>query len=352
MQMSAIPPATAQRVANLTGESSVTASTQPSISRSLTTSRVNASTISSLNKQSDIRTARGQLPTIAGSPSTSHHGVQSHQGSVPSQSTLTKDTPTKIPRMASRSSTVHSPTTLKSIASTLSSRRTSLNLSGYNGTMDSNPSLDEFGFLESNDFSKVQSTPTVRSAARNSPQSISRVPRTVPSSLSNTGLPRKKTRDSMSFGSLRKQSTSSIAIPSSTESVTAPITTTTSRSNRLSMLSPSKSLKLLTPKLSSSTPSKSHPSSSNPNLFKSTSASSSRQSLSSPSPVPSAATVDEDEILGDEEMMAYIKRQQTRRLANGAKKEELEEMMKFPEPITPVPSMNPNGMSLLRMIVS
>lgn len=68
--------------------------------------------------------------------------------------------------------------------------------------------------------------------------------------------------------------------------------------------------------------------------------------------MPSAATVDEDEILGDEEMMAYIKRQQTRRLANGAKKEELEEMMKFPEPITPVPSMNPNGMSLLRMIVS
>ncbi|GJJ12423.1 hypothetical protein Clacol_006665 [Clathrus columnatus] len=349
IQMSAIPPATAQRVADLTGESSVTPSTPSTISRSLTTSRVSASTISSLNKQSDVaRTARAQLPTIAGSPSTSHQGTQSLQGSVSSQSTLTKDTPTKIPRMASRSSTVHSPTTLKSIASTLNSRRTSLNLSGYNGTTNSNASFDEFGLLESNGQSKVQSTPTVHSIVRSSPQPIARAPRTAASSLTNTGLPRKSTRDSLSFGSLRKQSMGSVVVPSSTESAPAPAptttTTTTSRTNRLSMLSPSKSLKLLTPKLSSSTPAKSYVSaSSNAGLFKSASASSSRQSLSSPSPVPSAATIDEDELLGDEEMMAYIKRQQTRKLANGAKKEELEEMLKFPEPTIPVSSMAPNA---------
>lgn len=347
IQMSAIPPATAQRVANLAGEPSSATNTQSSVTRSSTTSRVSASTISSLNKQSDItRVTRAQLPTIAGSPSTTHNGVQTQQGSVSSLNNLTKDTPTKIPRMASRSSTVHSPTTLKSITSALNARRTSLNLSNYNGPGDSShASLDEFGILESGDYSKVQSTPTIRSTARSSPQSVSRVPRTGPTSVSTTGLPRKKNRDSMSFGSLRKQSTGSIAIPSSTESA-APTVASTSRSNRLSMLSPSKSLKLLTPKLSSSMPSKSHTSSSTYNgVFKSTSASSSRQSLSSTSPVQSAVTVDEDEILGDEEMLAYIKRQQARKLANGAKKEELEEMLKLPEPTAPVPPMSPNGIS-------
>lgn len=348
IQMSAIPPATAQRVANLAGEPSSATNAQSSVTRSSTTSRVSASTISSLNKQSDItRATRAQLPTIAGSPSTTHNGVQTQQGSVSSLNNLTKDTPTKIPRMASRSSTVHSPTTLKSITSALNARRTSLNLNNYNGPGDSShASLDEFGILEGGDYSKVQSTPTVRSTARSSPQSVSRVPRTGPTSVSTTGLPRKKNRDSMSFGSLRKQSTSSIAIPSSTESAAAPTVASTSRSNRLSMLSPSKSLKLLTPKLSSSMPSKSHPSSSTNNgVFKSTSASSSRQSLSSSSPVQSTVTVDEDEILGDEEMLAYIKRQQARKLANGAKKEELEEMLKLPEPTTPAPPMSPNGIS-------
>jgi dual specificity tyrosine-phosphorylation-regulated kinase 2/3/4 len=53
--------------------------------------------------------------------------------------------------------------------------------------------------------------------------------------------------------------------------------------------------------------------------------------------------VDEEELLGDEEMMAYIRRHQVRKLASGAKKEELDELLKFPEPTTPVPAMTPNG---------
>ncbi|KAF8507320.1 hypothetical protein BU17DRAFT_78128 [Hysterangium stoloniferum] len=340
MQMSAIPPATAQRVANLkSGTSSPTANNTPTVTRTATSSsRLTASTVSSMNKQSDtaLRMNRHQLPTIAGSPSTSTNGVQSNQGSVSSQNTLTKETPTKIPRMASRSSTTHSPTGLKSNAS-MGSRRTSLNLNTYNSHTDGNASsFDEFGVLESDANSKIQATPTTaRLAARTSPQSVSRVPRTVASTLSNTALPRKSNRDSISFSGLRKSSTGSVAMPPPAQPEP------TSRPNRLSMLSPSKSLKLLSPKLSS-TPSRSQTgNTSSSGLFKTTSASSSRQSLSSPSPVPPG--VDEEELLGDEEMMAYIKRHQARKLASGAKKEELDDLLKFPEPITPVPAMTPNG---------
>ena len=66
----------------------------------------------------------------------------------------------------------------------------------------------------------------------------------------------------------------------------------------------------------------------------------SRQSLSTPSPVPSS--VDEEELLGDEEMMQYIKRQQAKKLAHGATQEELDELLKFPEPTPPVTPMNPS----------
>jgi dual specificity tyrosine-phosphorylation-regulated kinase 2/3/4 len=45
--------------------------------------------------------------------------------------------------------------------------------------------------------------------------------------------------------------------------------------------------------------------------------------------------------------MAYIKRQQARKLANGAKKEELDELLKFPEPSSPVPAQTPNGKSYI-----
>jgi dual specificity tyrosine-phosphorylation-regulated kinase 2/3/4 len=53
--------------------------------------------------------------------------------------------------------------------------------------------------------------------------------------------------------------------------------------------------------------------------------------------------VDEDEIAGDEEMLHYIKRQQNRRMANGASQKEVEEMLKFPEPIPPKEGQTPQG---------
>jgi dual specificity tyrosine-phosphorylation-regulated kinase 2/3/4 len=57
--------------------------------------------------------------------------------------------------------------------------------------------------------------------------------------------------------------------------------------------------------------------------------------------VPS--NVDEDELQGDEEMMQYIRRQQAKKLAAGATQDELDELLKFPEPIPPKASMSPNG---------
>jgi dual specificity tyrosine-phosphorylation-regulated kinase 2/3/4 len=50
-------------------------------------------------------------------------------------------------------------------------------------------------------------------------------------------------------------------------------------------------------------------------------------------------------MLGDEEMMDYIRRHHARKIASGARKEELEEMLKFPEPIQPVAPLTPQGLS-------
>ena len=49
----------------------------------------------------------------------------------------------------------------------------------------------------------------------------------------------------------------------------------------------------------------------------------------------------EDEVVADEEMMAYIRRSQARKLAAGAKLSELESMLAFPEDVHPTPRMSP-----------
>ncbi|KAF8334206.1 kinase-like domain-containing protein [Cantharellus anzutake] len=108
--------------------------------------------------------------------------------------------------------------------------------------------------------------------------------------------------------------------------------------SRFSGLSPSKSLKLLSPRISLATAKTS------PSTTPGTPSGSGRQSASTPSPAPSSA--DDEELLADEEMVQYIKRQQARKLAAGAKKEELDEMLRFPEPLPPVPPSSPT--SLLR----
>jgi dual specificity tyrosine-phosphorylation-regulated kinase 2/3/4 len=80
---------------------------------------------------------------------------------------------------------------------------------------------------------------------------------------------------------------------------------------------------------------------SSPALKQGSSSSSDRHSFSTPSPVP--GPVDEEEMLGDEEMMDYIRRQHARKMAGGAKKEDLDELLKFPEPIPPAPGLTPQG---------
>ena len=62
---------------------------------------------------------------------------------------------------------------------------------------------------------------------------------------------------------------------------------------------------------------------------------------STPSPVSSL--VDEDEILGDEEMMQYIKKQQAKKLAAGASQTDLDNMLRFPEPTEPTSPISPAG---------
>lgn len=49
-------------------------------------------------------------------------------------------------------------------------------------------------------------------------------------------------------------------------------------------------------------------------------------------------------MLGDEEMMQYIKRQQAKKLATGVTQSELDAMLKFPEPKPPVSPTTPQGM--------
>ncbi|EIN07636.1 hypothetical protein PUNSTDRAFT_45173 [Punctularia strigosozonata HHB-11173 SS5] len=352
MQVQPLPRDTAQRVANL--KSSVSSSNGPS-AKVASGSRVTSQTISSMHKQSDtsLRSSRNQLPTIAGSPSV---GINTQPQKEPrelppsalnnSTSGLPKETPTKIPRISSRTSGIPSPTMKGTIPSSATSRRTSLNV-GAMAAASTEPSptpsgtTNEFGVLEPNNDepSAPSAKPTAgtRLSVRVSPsQPLTRVPRQVSApqgSSTVSGVPRKSNRESISFSGLRKSSTGSVA----SFSTAAP----TETKHRSFALSPSKGLKLLSPKVSLSA-ARRHDS----DLEKSThstghlaSAASSRQSLSTPSPAPSS--VDEEEMLGDEEMMQYIKRQQAKKLAAGASPEEVNDMLKFPEPTTPVKPVSP-----------
>ncbi|KAF9452805.1 hypothetical protein P691DRAFT_659930 [Macrolepiota fuliginosa MF-IS2] len=341
MQISALEPATAQRVAKLKSSTSSTASATPVASRTpSTSSRFTAQTVSSMQKQSDASLrSRNQLPTIAGSPSVGTVNSISHaakENREPSNSSLNivsglpKETPTKIPRISSAAA-VTPP--LKNSSSALATRRAS----GLAST-SANPSptglvTSEFGVI--NDDGPTPKSSVHQSLMRSSPSTAtSRLPRQATVNSSNGSiLPRKSNRDSMSFIGLRKPSTGSVA------SISTPAANAEqpSSSHRFSALSPSKGLKLLGPKPSlrsaNSSSTQAPPARASP--------SSSRQSLSTPSPVPS--TMDEEELLGDEEMKNYIRRQQAKKLAAGATQEELEALMDFPKPIDPVPPSSPNA---------
>ncbi|KAG7452947.1 uncharacterized protein BT62DRAFT_959080 [Guyanagaster necrorhizus] len=335
MQMSALEPATAQRVARLKASNSSSTSTP---ARG-TSSRATAQTMSSMQKQSDASLrSRNQLPTIAGSPSV---GNVSKDLKEPAPSPLTnsilghpKETPTKIPRISSRTSAAPSPPLKGSL--TLSNRRTSMTVNAIPTSVNPSPTeLNEFGVMDSTSGARTGTGSTTK-GIRSSPSTLttSRVPRQASGNASSTSgvLPRKSNRDSISFTGLRKSSTSSVASLSTSAAATdAP--PVSHHHHRFSALSPSKGLKLLSPKISLPT-ARSSNSTSTHNIHQAiASASSSRQSLSTPSPAPSS--VDEEELLGDEEMMHYIKRQQAKKIANGATQEELDELLRFPEPLPP-----------------
>ena len=338
MQVTAIPPSTANRVAGLKSSSNSTLSSTSLTHRGSITSRATSHTASSMQKQSDTSLRRHQLPTIAGSPSVGTVGHTSSKDGPPLSSNnpplaLSKDTPTKIPRIASRSSTVTSPT--------LKSRRTSLHVTETTPSNESptasNEFFNEFGILETP--STTAKLPSSRHSVRASPSttnSVSRVPRQPTTSSSSNlvaSVTRKANRESLSLAGLRKASTSSVS------SFNVPAETSTS--HRLSALSPSRGLKLLSPKVSLSAARIPSSSASQSHRHAVTSPSSSQQSLLTPSSSPSM--VDEDEIAGDEEMVQYIKRQQAKRLAHGATQEELDELLRFPEPLPPVPPLLPAG---------
>ncbi|KAJ3937413.1 MAG: hypothetical protein NXY57DRAFT_1103315 [Lentinula lateritia] len=349
MQMSALEPATAQRVARLKAPgTSATAPTASSISRvASTSSRATSQTASSMQKLSDtsLRT-RNQLPTIAGSPSVGTITATTKENKEPPPSTLMntvtgnpKETPTKIPRISSRTSAISPP--LKSGNTT---RRASGLVSSTNPSPTASQSTNEFGVFENGDgptpkmTSKTASTRNSPSAAANT--STSRVPRQVSISTSASGsiLPRKSNRESISFG-LRKASTGSVASMSTAANTSTTAMNETSTSHhRFSALSPSRGLKLLSPKISLSSARSSHASSSQ-SVAPAATPTSSRQSLTTPSPAPSS--VDEEEQAGDEEMLQYIKRQQSHKLQAGATQEELDKLLKFPEPIPPTSPKTP-----------
>ncbi|KAK0441175.1 uncharacterized protein EV420DRAFT_1623060 [Desarmillaria tabescens] len=316
MQMSALEPATAQRVARLKASNSSSMSTP---ARG-TSSRVTAQTVSSMQKQSDASLrSRNQLPTIAGSPSV---GNVSKDSKEPISSSLTnsilgypKETPTKIPRISSRTSAAPSPPLKGSV--TLSNRRASMTVNATPTSANPSPTeLNEFGVMD----------------ITGSTTKASRMPRQVSGNASSTSgiLPRKS-----------NPSTSSVASLSASAAATATDASASHHHHRFSALSPSKGLKLLSPKISLPT-ARSSNSTSTHNIHQAiASASSSRQSLSTPSPAPSS--VDEEELLGDEEMMHYIKRQQAKKIANGATQEELDELLRFPEPLPPGKPSSPSS---------
>ena len=73
-----------------------------------------------------------------------------------------------------------------------------------------------------------------------------------------------------------------------------------------------------------------------------TSPSTSRHGTTS-TPSPVSSLVDDDEVLGDEEMMQYIRKQHAKKLAGGANPADLEQMLHFPEPIPPASPLSPAG---------
>lgn len=267
----------------------------------------------------------------------------------------TKETPTKIPRISSRSSTINAQGvtgtgSMKSSTSVASNRRSSIiisaSLGGKGNSFDPSPSphagsmVSDFGTLEPTETPTTHFATMTERGVRGSPQSSHhRVPKPTPLAglVSSKPPPTKE-----SLLNLRKSSAPTISnthASSSTISASGGAQSNDSHhsiSSKLAGLTPSKSFKLLTPKVSLPV-TRTSPAISN--IVPPSTPGSTRQSLSTPSPVSSSA--DDDEVLADEEMLAYIRRAQARKIAAGAKKEELDDLLRFPEPIPPTPASTP-----------
>lgn len=348
IKMSALPPSTAQRVASLNSGSTSSLSSTQSTPKGSRISSHTSQTLSSMQKQADLaRSQRNALPTIAGSPSVGalpHHTFKEPPplSSLNPTSSLAKETPTKIPRISSRSSTNNSPTSKANGAS----RRASVVVGGSSlapsrGTSPSaGNDASEFGVLENGQTPKATAgTSSQRMSVRASPSTATaRATRqsTAPSATVN-GISTRKNRESISFSGLRKSSTGSVASITATASNQNEPSTSTSH-HRLSALSPAKGLKLLSPKISLPTTRSSASQS-----MSQAGASPSTNACSTPSPV---FPVDDEEAVGDEEMLHYIKKQQAKKLATGISQAELDSMLRFPEPIPPTSPVAPAGIVL------
>ncbi|KAF8319393.1 kinase-like protein [Clavulina sp. PMI_390] len=358
MQISALSSSTASRVASLKPRDSRDSVLMPPPA-STARSRASVASITprapaNKNSDSSLRSTRQNLPPIAGSPSVgtynSHPPVSGH----PRNSIDTKETPTKIPRISSRSSTLQSPAVAKSSAAATVSgvgRRSSLVVAATTGTKSVDatpspgPSVSDFGVLETSDApSSHGTTPVYSSTSRErgplartaSQQSVTRKP-SIPPIAGSSSVKKPPTASTSAFAGLRKSSAPTIS--SSTSSAQSD-SQGHGLSAKLAHLTPSKSFKLLSPKVSLPVTRTS------PAISQMTPATpmSGRQTGSTPSPVSSNA--EDDEIAADEEMMEYVKRTQARKIASGATKEELDNLYKFPEPFAPTPAST--SASLLR----
>ena len=199
IQIGALPQVTTDRIAQArSNPPSSSSSSSPSAqtkaqSLSSRSSRATSRTTSTLQKQSDVslRSSRQQLPTITGSPSVGTHGKEVSQGSTISShtarelrdqppqnlgsmsssmsSSLPKETSTRIPCIASRSSAATSPVYGASGTHT-ASRRTSMIVSSTANSTEVHSAVDdsvnEFGVLSDGTASKHS---TFRQSLRASP---------------------------------------------------------------------------------------------------------------------------------------------------------------------------------------
>ncbi|SCZ99407.1 BZ3500_MvSof-1268-A1-R1_Chr3-1g05997 [Microbotryum saponariae] len=151
-------------------------------------------------------------------------------------------------------------------------------------------------------------------------------PSTLNSSTSSRKtLPR---TSELATGSVNKRSAHG-SLASSTASVAESSTPASA-----STLSSSRSSRTLATKLA--LPSRISRSSTSPSLYAEHSNDSGRSSATS----SQSTVVTEDEVRGDEEMSAYVRRQQAKRLAAGMTNDAIRKMFEFPEPTQPLPPLS------------